>query len=114
VYIDPTVPFASAYQRQSHFDSHGHEVGATSEEEYERMADEFMTQAPTANIYDGICLHARFNNFQDRIRLDNVSRWFGIAYDTLTVRTLHTKPRSKISNAGGPRAFVDRKCLEIR
>ena len=114
MYISATVPFANAYQLQAHFDAHGREVGATSEQHYESMADAFMSQAPHSDLFDGVCIAPRSNGFHDRIRLNGTTRWFGIAYSTLTVRTLHRKKLAKIVKAGGPRAFVDKKCLEIR
>ena len=114
LYSSQTVPFANPYLLQIHFDRHKDEVGATSEADYERMADAFMSQPSNPNLYDGICVQVGRDGSQDRIRLDNVTRWYGVAFGVLTVRTLHTKRRSKINRAGGPRAYVDQKCLEIR
>jgi hypothetical protein len=68
-YIDLTVPFANPYLLQSHFDRHGHEFGATSEQEYEQMADAFMSQAPSPDLHDGVCVNPRGNGMHDRLRL---------------------------------------------
>jgi len=115
MYTDPTVPFADPYLLQIHYVRHGHEVGATSEADYERLADAFMSQGPHPDLYDGTCLVPRADNGMcDRLRLDNATRWFGVAFGALTVRTLHMKSRFKINKHGGPRAFVDAKCLEVR
>lgn len=112
VYIDLTVPFASPFLLQIHFDRHGHEFGATSEEDYERKADEFMSRPPTADIYDGQCVNHRPTGVYDRIRLHGTTRWFAVAYGVQTIRTFHVTRRNKIIKAGGPRAFVDQQCLE--
>lgn len=114
IYIDRTVPFANPYLLQSHFERHKDEVGAATEEEYERLADAFMSQAPHPDLYDGTCTQVNHDGSHDRVRLDDGTRWFAVAYGALTVRTLHVKPRAKITKAGGPRAFIDRRCLETR
>jgi hypothetical protein len=36
------MPFRDTHERDIHFDLHGHEFGAPTAEDYERMADEFM------------------------------------------------------------------------
>jgi hypothetical protein len=115
LYTQLTVPFASLYHLQTHFDLHKHEFGVTTEADYERMADAFMSQAASANLYDGVCtIPRRDNGLCDRLRLDNVTLWYGVAFGTLTIRTLHKKPRRKITAAGGPKAFINAKCLEAR
>ena len=115
MYIGRTVPFANDYQRSIHFAAHKHEFGVATEEDYERMADAFMAQAANANLYDGTCVTPRRDNgLCDRLRLDNISLWYGVAYGALTVRTLHKRKRKTITRAGGPRAFINAKCLEVR
>jgi pyocin large subunit-like protein len=112
VYIGQTVPFASPYLLQIHFERHRHEFGVADEQEYERMADRFMSQPPNADLFDGTCLNPRANGSHDRLRLHGKTRWFGVAYEVLTVRTLFVQDHREIREAGGPRAFVDLKCLE--
>jgi hypothetical protein len=104
------VPFASLYKRQSHFDAHGWKFGATSEEEYERMADEFMSRSPNPDLYD--CIRDVMTN--DRIRLEGRTRFFGVAYHRLTIRSFYPKDANSIASDGGPAGFVARKCAEVR
>lgn len=104
------MPFASAYKLASHFDAHGHEFGAASEEEYERIADAFMSQTLHPNLYGCI----RTNADRDRLLLDGIIGYFGIAYGVLTLRTFYTKSQEEIAHAGGAAKFVARKCLEKR
>lgn len=104
------MPFASQYSRESHFLSHGHKFGAATEEEYERMADEFMSRSPNADLYD--CVRKMVIN--DRIRLEGSTRFFGAAYGVLTVRTFYPKDANSIAADGGPAGFIARKCAEKR
>lgn len=112
MYIGRTVPFASPYLLQIHFERHRHEFGVTSEQEYERMADRFMSQPSNPDLFDGTCAMPRGNGEHDRLRLHGRTNWFGVAYGLLTVRTLFVQNHREIREAGGPRAFVDLKCLE--
>jgi hypothetical protein len=113
MYIGRTVPFANPYLLQIHFDKHGHKFGATSETDYERMADAFMSQPPRPDLYDGTCVNPRPNGVIDRLRLEGLTLHFGVAFGVDTVRTFHPKSQRKVVGAGGPRAFVDQECLEI-
>lgn len=112
VYSGQTVPFASPYLLQIHFERHKHEFGVANEHDYERMADRFMSQPTNADLFDGTCVNQRGNGDHDRLRLHGKTRWFGVAYGVLTVRTLYVQNHREIRAAGGPRAFVDLKCLE--
>jgi hypothetical protein len=108
VYTPETVPFASKYKRESHFLSHGHKFGAASEEEYERMADEFMSRLQTPDLYD--CVRDIVTN--DRIRLEGSTFYFGIAYGVLVIKSFYPKDANSIAADGGPAGFVARKCKE--
>lgn len=108
MYIDPTVPFPSATQRAIHFAKHGHKFGAVDEFDYERMADVFMGLPLHPNIHE--CYRA-FGTF-DRIRLDALTRYFGVAYNGMILRTFHTRSVAEIAARGGPQGFVLYKCSE--
>ena len=41
------MPFANAYERAIHFAKHGHEFGASTELDYEHMADMFLNRPMT-------------------------------------------------------------------
>jgi hypothetical protein len=112
VYIGQTVPFANPYLLQSHYDRHGHEFGVANEREYEQLADRFMSQPPNADLFDGVCVNPRTSGAIDRVRLHGKTRWYGVAFEVLTVRTFFVQNHREIRDAGGPRAFVDLKCLE--
>lgn len=101
------MPFATPYKRASHFLSHGHEFGATTAAEYEGMADAFMSQVLHPDLYECI----RTTGVGDRVRLDGAIRYYGVAFNII-IRTFHTKSSLAIGAAGGPRAYVNRKCAE--
>ena len=113
VYIGQTVPFVSPYLLQIHFEKHRRDFGVATEQEYEQLADRFMSQSANADLFDGVCVNPRPNGMYDRMRLHGKTRWYGIAFDVLTVRTFFVKNHRAIRAAGGPRAFVDLQCLEI-
>jgi hypothetical protein len=108
VYTSGTVPFASKYKRESHFLAHGRKFGASTEEEYERMADEFMSRAPNSDLYD--CIRNIMSN--DRIRLEGSTLFFGLAYGILVIRSFYPKDANSIAADGGAAGFVARKCAE--
>jgi len=110
LYIVGTVPFASQYKRESHFRAHGHKFGAASEEEYERMADEFMSRLKTSDLYD--CIRNYVIN--DRIRLEGRTLYFGIACGVLVIKSFYPKDANSVAADGGPAGFVARKCKEGR
>lgn len=104
------MPFANAEELSIHFVKHGHKFGAATEADYESMADVFMSQAPNPDLHDCI-RHVKTN---DRIRLEGATRFFGIAYGVLTLRSFYPKDASAIAADGGPAGFVARKCAEKR
>jgi len=109
VYIGQTVPFANAIQRQLHFVKHGHKFGAVDEFDYERMADTFMSMLMHPNMFE--CCRA-VGTF-DRIRLDGLTRFFGVAYNGTVLRTFHPRSAASIAAKGGPLGFVTFKCAEV-
>ncbi len=108
IFID--VPFADAFKLSSHFLKHGHKFGATSEAEYERMADEFMSKAITADIYECTSPHGR----RDRNRLEGSTLYFGAAYNGDTIATYFPRSAMAVQRKGGPLGFVLSKCAEVR
>jgi pyocin large subunit-like protein len=52
----PFDPFDREYLLQ-HFEAHGEEFGATTPEEYEAMADQFMSQLPSPELRE--CVRPR-------------------------------------------------------
>ena len=104
------VPFSNARQRASHFMKHGRDFGAKDEFDYERMADAFMSAPMRPNLYEG----TRATGDHDRIRLDAITRHFGVAYNVLTIRTYHIRDAHSIAMRGGPAAFIAFKCAEVR
>lgn len=110
MYIKPTVPFADAYKLSTHFLKHGHKFGATSEAEYERMADEFMSRALTADIYECTSIHGR----KCRNRLEGSTLYFGAAYQVNIIATYLPREAIAVQRKGGPLGFVLAKCAEVR
>lgn len=102
-----SVPFADALSLSLHFVKHGHKFGAATEQEYEQMADRFMSQVLHPDLHE--CIKA--SNL-DRIRLEGATRYFGVAYNVLTIRTFHVRDTFSIAHGGGPAGFVAHKCAE--
>ena len=103
------MPFETPKSRAIHFARHGQEFGAKDEYEYERMADTFMSLPLGANVYECTNLSGTF----DRIRLDGSTRFFGVSFGILTVRTFHVRDAFSIAHRGGPAGFVAHKCAEV-
>jgi hypothetical protein len=110
MYTGATVPFHRAKQRTLHFLLHGHEFGAADEFEYERMGDAFMSSP----WYPGLHECSRTTGTHDRIRLDELTRHYGVAYNVTILRTFHIRDAFSIARWGGPAAFVAHKCAEVR
>jgi hypothetical protein len=89
---------------------HGHWFGALNEFDYERMADAFMSMPKHPNLHE---CH-RITGFRDRIRLDAITLYYGVAYNVNIVRTLHIKDAAQIAHHGGAAAYVAFKCAEVR
>lgn len=104
------MPFPNPIQRALHFVKHGHHFGAVDEYHYERMADAFMAAPLHPNLYEG----TRSTGTRDRIRLDAVTRHYGVAYGILNLRTYHIRDAHGIALRGGPAGFVAFKCAEVR
>jgi hypothetical protein len=110
MYIGSTVPFESAYKLKIHFVKHGWKFGAATQEDYERMADAFMSKPITADIYECVSPHGR----HDRNRLEGSTLHFGAAYNGTVLYTFHPKTADNVQRKGGPLGFVLSKCAEVR
>jgi len=100
------VPFASALHLTTHFHKHGHRFGAATENDYEKMAEAFMSQPLHADLYE--CTRTD----GDRIRLEGITHYYGVAYDVTIIRTFHIRDAHGIAMRGGPAGFVAHKCRE--
>ena len=107
------MPFANSFSRAIHFAKHGHEFGAATEFDYERLADAFMSAPLATHVYE--CINPTGTN--DRVRLDSIRRHFGVAYldsaSGTVLRTFHIRTASSIAGRGGPLGFVNHKCAEV-
>jgi pyocin large subunit-like protein len=103
------VPFATAYQRDSHFKRHGGEFGAATEAEYEAMADRFMLGPMNANTRD--CTRS---NGDDYLRMDLIRTDFGVTCVTSGfLRTFYRPTTIKIWNRGGTARFLAYECAKV-
>jgi hypothetical protein len=110
MYSGLTVPFLNAAQRSKHYVKHGHRFGAATEQDYERMADEFMTFPLLPPLVECTRITGTF----DRVRLNGTTGHYGVAYNILTIRTFHVKEAAAVARRGGPLGFVLHKCAEVR
>jgi len=80
------VPIATGFaddgDKADHFQRHGREFPAASEDEYERMAKEFLNAAPSATTVD--CIR-RGNG--DMIRFDKVTQAFAVLRSDGVIKT---------------------------
>jgi hypothetical protein len=68
------MPFANAYERAIHFAKHGHEFGATTELDYEHMAETFLNRPMTITTRE--CLRSSRTR---RLRVNIANDHFGVA-----------------------------------
>jgi hypothetical protein len=90
--------------------SHGREFGAADEYEYERMADRFMSETLVPPTIE--CVRALMPF--DRIRLDPVTRFFGVEGPFFYIKTFMVKDAYNIDYRGGPIPFMEHKRTEVR
>ncbi|SRR5258708_35406735 len=103
------MPFANNFERALHFQKHGHEFGASTEIDYEQMADAFMfgILAPPAQE----CTRP---NRVDRLRFNNSNRNFGVAHVRPEfLRTFYRVSSIKIARHGGGAAFFGYECARM-
>lgn len=89
------MPFSSVEERALHFRKHGGRVGASTELEYEEMADAFMTGRMTLIMRECI------RNGKDRVRMNIANRHLGVAIVVSGVlRTYYVVPLHSIKSHG--------------
>jgi hypothetical protein len=81
-----------------------------NEFDYERMAEEFMAAPMHPNMFE--C--NRISGTRDRVRLDALTRHFGVAYNVSIIRTYFIRSASEIATRGGPAAFIASECAKVR
>ena len=101
------MPFSDAYNRAIHFTRHGREFGAATEEDYERMADAFMSRTLSPILQE--CIRT-IRSESDRVRLHFDMGHFGVAYRHTILRTFHIKSQAKMRNRGGAANLLAYEC----
>lgn len=100
------MPFANAYERAIHFARHGHEFGASTELDYEHMADMFLNRPTTITTRE--CLRP---NRMRRLRVDIANDHFGVAVaGSDTVVTYYVVPFHRKHRRGGIAGFFASEC----
>jgi pyocin large subunit-like protein len=100
------MPFANAHERAIHFAKHGHEFGASSEIDYERMADAFMSRPMTMTMRE--CIRP---NGTRRLRVNVANDHFGVAVVSAnTVVTYYVIPFHRKHRRGGIVPFFADEC----
>jgi len=100
------MPFSNPDERAIHFKRHGHEFAASSEIEYEQMADAFMTAPLVLTMRE--C--SRLNG-ADRIRINIANSHFGVAViASAVIRTFYVVPIHKVIRRGGIVGFFNYEC----
>ena len=100
------MPFANAQELAMHFERHGHEFGATTEVQYEMMADAFMVAPMTITTRE--CVRP---NGTHRVRLNVANKHFGVAVVAAgIILTFYIVPLHKIIRRGGIANFFVYEC----
>jgi hypothetical protein len=100
------MPFANPQERAIHFAKHGHEFGASTEIDYERMADTFMSRPMTMTMRE--CIRP---NRTHRLRVDLAKDHFGVAVVSAnTVVTYYVVPFHRKHRRGGIAPFFAYEC----
>lgn len=100
------MPFANPHERAIHFAKHGHEFGASTEIDYERMADTFMSRPMTMTMRE--CIRP---NRTHRPRVDLAKDHFGVAVVAAsTVVTYYVVPFHRKHRRGGIATFFAYEC----
>jgi hypothetical protein len=100
------MPFANAHERSIHFAKHGHEFGASTELDYERMADAFMNRPMTMTMRE--CIRP---NGTRRLRVGLANDHFGAAVvASNTLITYYVLPFHRKHRCGGIVPFFAHEC----
>jgi hypothetical protein len=73
--------FPNRRQRDRHYAKHGGDCGATTPEEYERLADTFFAMVKTATVHE--CTRSQ----GDIIRFDQRTDFYGVLSSSMAIRT---------------------------
>jgi pyocin large subunit-like protein len=107
IIVSTRVPFANINSRDKHFLRHGHKFGAVDAAHYERMADAFVFGAMNADTHE--CNRPNL----DVVRMDFVTRHFGVGALPTTVRTFYPIDAFSIAYRGGCPNYFAYQCGRI-
>lgn len=100
------MPFVDKMRRDTHFERHGREFGASTPAEYEALADAFMHGA-----MDQQTRECNRPNGRDRLRFRDTDRAFGCARTaSMIIRTFYLVARNVIANHGGTVQYFQAEC----
>lgn len=108
------MPFRDQYERDIHFQKHGHEFGAADADEYERMAHQFMYGARGQNTRECTRPKSRRGE-QDRVRFDFGTHFQAIAcfIPAAFLRTFYVVKTTMIAHCGGEAQYFADECARI-
>jgi hypothetical protein len=107
--IIPVVPFVNAFELAIHFARHGAEVGAATPEDYEALAEAFLSGPMNATTKD--CTRP---NLIDYLRFDFNNSHFGVlCLQNNCVRTFYPAAARIIVRRGGPSGFMAFECARM-
>jgi len=100
------MPFTNAQELAMHFERHGREFGATTQVQYEVMADAFMAAPITITTRE--CVRP---NGTHRVRLNIMNKHFGVAVvASQIILTFYIVPLHKVIRRGGIANFFTQEC----
>jgi hypothetical protein len=103
------MPFVNQWERDIHFAKHGHEFGAANADEYERMADVFMSGALEPDAQQ--CFRP---TRVDRLRFGFITRRLGVACTKpVYIRTFHVVMITFVTTHGGSKGYFRWQCGRI-
>ena len=105
------MPFANHYERDIHFQKHRHEFQAQDADEYERMADAFMSARRSPDIMQ--CFR---RGGEDQVRLSYSTRYFGVARispEPGYIKTFHIVDEQKIRRHGDIFQYFRFECNRV-
>jgi hypothetical protein len=104
------MPFANALERATHYLRHGTQFGCASEDEYEKLAEQFLFGGMDSHTNE--CVRPSGN---DRLRFRALDRDFGVAcVKPVFIRTFYKVRLLKIQRHGGADAFFAHECARIK
>jgi len=107
-----TKGFADAYTRRIHFEHHGSDFGAVTEEEYEALADEFLGGPMDDDTLE--CYRTRPDGTTgDTIRYNRRTEEFGVLGRDNVIRT-YFKPRPSIHRERSNLDYFRKECRKVK